>query len=171
MTYLTWNFNCGFFQTELSEIENKVNSARDTVEVQMHTFLSREAEIGKILLKYFELKREYHRQAAERLANEESKFRQLLESAISPVFGAELEPHLNRTGAKIALPIRSCVCRLLQLDVCEEGLFRVAAPTLKIKRLASLMDTEDCSDEQVTFELLLKLNLMRVTNDNAVIAW
>ena len=115
----------------------------------MHSFLSREGEIGGILLKYFELKREYHRQAAERIANEEAKFRAILEAAISPVFGSEIEPHLKKTGATIALPIRSCVCRLLQLDVCEEGLFRVAAPTLKIRRLASLIDTGDCSDEQV----------------------
>ena len=103
------------FQSELSEIENKVNSARDTVEVQMHTFLAREGEIGRILLKYFELKREYHRRAAEKIDSEEEKFRTLLESAISPVFGSEIDVHLKRTGAQIALPIRSCVCRLLQV--------------------------------------------------------
>jgi hypothetical protein len=69
--------------------------------------------------------------------------------ASAPVYGSELEAHLKRSGSKIALPLRTCVCRLLQLDVCEEGLFRVAAPTLKIRRLASLLDTGDCSDEQV----------------------
>jgi len=137
------------FQSELSEIEGKLNNSRDSVEIQMHNFLSRESEIGKTLLKYFELKREYHRQAAERIANEEEKFRQLLENAIAPVYGQELSAHLKRSGTKIAFPIRACVCRLLQLDVCEEGLFRVAAPTLKIRRLASTIDTGNCTDEQV----------------------
>jgi len=33
---------------------------RDNVEHLMHTFLAREAEIGGLLLKYFELKKEYH---------------------------------------------------------------------------------------------------------------
>jgi hypothetical protein len=115
----------------------------------------REAEIGKTLLKYFELKRDYHRQAAERIDNEEAKFRKLLESATAPVYGSELESHLARSGSKIAVPIRSCVCRLLQLDVLEEGLFRVAAPTLKIRRLASLMGTGDCTDEQVVNHICL----------------
>jgi hypothetical protein len=45
----------------------------------MYNFLSRESEIGQTLLKYFELKRDYHRRAAERIASEEEKFRQLLE--------------------------------------------------------------------------------------------
>lgn len=136
-------------QTELSDIENKVNAARDNVELQMHTFLARESEIGGLLLKYFELKKEYHRQAADRIANEEAKFRQLIEQAIAPVFASDLQVHLQRTNTQIALPIRICVCRLLQLDVCEEGIFRVAAPTLKIRRLASLIDTGDCSDDQL----------------------
>ena len=118
----------------------------------MHNFLSRESEIGKTLLKYFELKREYHRQAADRIANEEEKFRQLLDNAIAPVYGEELCTHLKRSGTKIAAPIRACVCRLLQLDVCEEGLFRVAAPTLKIRRLASLIDTGNCTDDQVKIQ-------------------
>lgn len=136
-------------QSELSEIEGKVNNTRDSVEIQMHHFLAREAEIGKTLLKYFELKREFHRQASERIAKEEESFRKLLESTTAPVYGAELESHLRRSGSRIAIPIRSCVCRILQLDVLEEGLFRVAAPTLKIRRLASLMDTGDCIDDQV----------------------
>ena len=49
-----------------------------------------------------------------------------------------------------ALPIRTCVCRLIQMDaLSEEGIFRVASSTLKIRRLAALFDTGEATDAAV----------------------
>lgn len=105
-------------------------------------------------------------QAAERISSVEARFKAHLEHAISPIFGCELEQHLQRSRLRIALPIRNCVCRLLQIDICEEGLFRVAGSTHKTRRIASLMNTGEYTDDQLleindphVFASILKLYL------------
>lgn len=135
--------------TELNDIESKVNSARDSVELLMLQFLSKESEVGTDLLRYMQLRRDYHSAAAERISQRIEQFQTLLNSpsVASPVYGYPLEDHLRRSGACVAVPLRTCVCRLLQLNgLEEEGLFRVASSTLKIKRLAALFDTCEATD-------------------------
>ena len=77
-------------------------------------------------------------------------------AAVAPTYGCDLSAHLKRNSSlsrsRLAFPIRLCVVRILQLDphLTEDGLFRVSAPTLKIKRLAALIDAGECTDEDAS---------------------
>lgn len=76
----------------------------------------------------------------------------ILDAAIASFVILLIDDHLRKQGhgVCIALPLRTCVCRLLQLDaVNEEGLFRVASSTLRIKRLAALFDTGEATDDML----------------------
>ena len=57
-----------------------------------------------------------------------------------PVFGQPLEDHLRRTTRDIATVIETCVCVLLEEGMDEEGLFRVAGPASKVKKLKVGLD-------------------------------
>ena len=74
-------------------------------------------------------------------------------SLVKKVLPQTLTENRSRQARDTVLTPSLSASSILQLDVCEEGLFRVAAPTLKIRRLASLMDTDDCSDEQVCVDV------------------
>lgn len=43
------------------------------------------------------------------------------------MYGYPLGEHLRLTDRKIALPIELCACALIELGICEEGLFRITA--------------------------------------------
>lgn len=118
----------------------------------MLQFLSKESEIGTTMLRYLQLKRDFHEATAKQISEKMEHYQRLLAgpTVASPVFGCGLDEHLKKQGhgVCIALPIRSCVCRLLQMNAEreEEGIFRVASSTLKIRRLAALFDTGEASD-------------------------
>uniref|UniRef100_A0A8C9VVU0 Rho GTPase activating protein 17b n=1 Tax=Scleropages formosus TaxID=113540 RepID=A0A8C9VVU0_SCLFO len=63
-----------------------------------------------------------------------------------PAFGTALDEHLKRSGREIALPIEACVMMLLETGMKEEGLFRIAAGTSKLKKLKAALD---CSTSQL----------------------
>ena len=115
----------------------------------MLQFLSKENDVGCNLLQYLQLRKDYHENIARQITQQMEHFQTLLNSpsVASPIYGCALEDHLKKHGGYVALPIRTCVCRMIQLDAMrEEGLFRVASSTLKIKRLAALFDTGEAND-------------------------
>jgi len=137
--------------SDLAEIETKLNFARDSVELHMLQFLSKESEVGSTLLKYLQLKKDFHDATAKQISEKIEHFQRLLNAptVATPIFGCGLDEHLKKQGhgVCIALPIRTCVCRLIQMDaLSEEGIFRVASSTLKIRRLAALFDTGEATD-------------------------
>ena len=117
----------------------------------MLQFLSKESEVGCTLLKYLQLKKDFHEATAKQISEKIEHFQRLLNapSVATPIFGCGLDEHLKKQGhgVCIALPIRTCVCRLIKMDaLSEEGIFRVASSTLKIRRLAALFDTGEATD-------------------------
>lgn len=64
--------------SELAEIETKLNHSRESVELLMLQFLSKESDVGQLLLKYFELKRDYHATVAERISQQFNAFEKSL---------------------------------------------------------------------------------------------
>ena len=132
----------------------QLNFARDSVELHMLQFLSKESEVGSTLLKYLQLKKDFHEATAKQISEKIEHFQRLLNapSVATPIFGCGLDEHLKKQGhgVCIALPIRTCVCRLIQMDaLSEEGIFRVASSTLKIRRLAALFDTGEATDANI----------------------
>ncbi|CAB4057137.1 ARHGAP17 [Lepeophtheirus salmonis] len=127
-------------QEELYEVQNKVDSSRDGLASLMLQFLAKEPEIGRILLTYFKVKKEYHAHVAEQISQQASRFSSLIDTSSIPVYGEDIKVHLNKSGRIIAIPLQLCVCRLIQLGLEEEGLFRVAASAGKIKHLKAIFD-------------------------------
>ena len=90
----------------------------------MLQFLSKESEVGDTLLKYLQLRRDFHEATARQISDQIEHFQKLLtaSSVASPIYGCGLDEHLRKQGhgVCIALPLRTCVCRLLQLDAARE---------------------------------------------------
>lgn len=63
------------------------------------------------------------------------------DSSVRKVFGTSLKEHLRITGKRIAYPLEICITALSQDGMLEEGLFRVAASTTKVKRLKAAIDS------------------------------
>ena len=128
-------------------------------------------KVGDTLLKYLQLRRDFHEATARQISDQIEHFQKLLSASTvaSPIYGCGLDEHLRKQGhgglnfelsvqlikiihfnfftVCIALPLRTCVCRLLQLDATrEEGIFRVASSSLKIRRLAALFDAGETND-------------------------
>ena len=51
-----------------------------------------------------------------------------------PVFGIDLDEHLNVTGRTIAHPIEVCVIALYETGLDEEGVFRIAGGASKVRK-------------------------------------
>ncbi|XP_063380801.1 rho GTPase-activating protein 44-like [Cydia fagiglandana] len=126
---------------ELEEIGIKVESARDSLAAEMFSLVAKEAEMAHILLQYVKLQRAYHESALHSLQDTVPELERFInDSAVKRVFGYPLEDHLRVTGRTIAFPIELCVCTLHELALNEEGLFRIAGGTSKVKRMKLSLD-------------------------------
>ncbi|KAJ8912956.1 hypothetical protein NQ315_000011 [Exocentrus adspersus] len=127
---------------DLEEADNKVEQSRDVLAIEMFNILSKENEFAEYLLQLLKLQRGYYESA---LKNLETVIPQLEKeignSAVRKVFGTDLKEHLRVTGKRIAYPLEICISILSQYGILEEGLFRVAGSTSKVKRLKLSIDS------------------------------
>ena len=63
---------------ELEDLETRLNHSRESVYLLMLQFLSKESDVGELLLRYFELKRDYHASVAERISKQINAFQESL---------------------------------------------------------------------------------------------
>ena len=83
-----------------------------------------------------EAQAQYHRNALVRLEGLIPKMKELLEQdPAQPVYGIALEEHLSLKTSEIAEPVLMCIFWLIELGIDEEGLFRVAGTTTKVKMI------------------------------------
>ena len=83
-----------------------------------------------------EAQAQYHRNALVRLEGLVPKMKELIEQdPTRPVYGVPLEEHLKIREVEIAEPIQMCVFWILELGIDEEGLFRIAGTTTKVKMI------------------------------------
>lgn len=123
---------------ELDDMERRVEQARDLLATDMMSFVARDAELGGLLAKFLQYKREYHSSMVEQVLLAEPRVENVLLSKRGfPIFGTSLRDHLDSFGISsgIAFPIQLCVTRLVELGLDEEGLFRLSAGQAKVKRL------------------------------------
>ena len=76
---------------DLTEIESRLNHSRESVELHLLQFLSKESDVGELLLKYFELKRDYHASVAERISKQMVAFQQSLSGKFSNPIKVEVD--------------------------------------------------------------------------------
>ncbi|XP_032519000.2 rho GTPase-activating protein 92B [Danaus plexippus] len=126
---------------ELEEAGNKVEAARDLLAADMFALVAKEALLAHTLLQYVKLQRAYHESALHSLADTVPELERFInDSSVKPVFGYPLEEHLRVTGRTIAYPMEVCVCALHELALNEEGLFRIAGGTSKVRRMKLSLD-------------------------------
>ncbi|XP_026473973.1 rho GTPase-activating protein 92B-like isoform X2 [Ctenocephalides felis] len=129
-------------QDDLEELDMRVNENREKLAHEMFTLLTKETELATNILQYIKLQRAYHdaaKQALEQIIPDIEQFINDYES--KPMYGYPLGEHLRLTDRKIALPIELCACALIELGICEEGLFRITAAKSKVERMCLSLDT------------------------------
>lgn len=133
--------NTNAVKEELEDAELKVEQCRDTLALEMFQLMSREADLAQTIVEYVKLQRAYHESALRILEEKVPELeKNIRDSPLKPVYGYPLEEHLRVTERKVAFPIELCVCALLVLGMEEEGLFRVAGGSSKVRHMKMSFD-------------------------------
>ena len=108
--------------SDLEEVEAKLNNCRENVETLMLQvkkirdleksvlgrksqlltlvllqFIAKEGDVGNLMLRYFEQKRDYHAQMADRISQHVQQFQKSLNKGLGPTFGCDLRVNLSTT--------------------------------------------------------------------------
>ncbi|XP_077979662.1 rho GTPase-activating protein 44-like isoform X2 [Glandiceps talaboti] len=126
---------------DLEDSCNKMESTRDAYVTEMLVLLAREGEIAEKFIEFVEAQAEYHKRAADSLDLLLPAMKALLgENPQQPVFGTSLEDHLRVSEREIAFPLEACCEAILHMGTDEEGLFRIAGSSSKVKKLKASFD-------------------------------
>ena len=128
---------------ELDDMARKVEQARDLLATDMMSFMAKDAELANLIAKFLDFKLDYHSSIAEQVRLTQPKLDTILLTKRGfPIFGSSLSVHLASfpLPSGIAYPIQLCVTRLVMLGLEEEGLFRLAAGSSKVKRLRAELE-------------------------------
>ncbi|XP_056437019.1 rho GTPase-activating protein 17b isoform X2 [Gadus chalcogrammus] len=132
---------------EMDEALNKVEICKDQLSADMYNFASKEGDYASYYVLLLEAQADYHRRSLAVLEAAIPAIQLQQDSWMEkPAFGTALEEHLERSHREIALPLEACVMMLLETGMKEEGLFRIAAGSSKLKKLKAALD---CSTSQL----------------------
>ncbi|XP_041746578.1 rho GTPase-activating protein 17 isoform X5 [Coregonus clupeaformis] len=132
---------------EVDEAMNKMELCKDQLAADMYNFFSKEGDYARYYVMLLEAQADYHRKSLTILESVLPTIQAQQDSwTEKPAFGTGLEEHLKRSSREIALPLEACVMMLLETGMKEEGLFRIAAGTSKLKKLKAALD---CSTSQL----------------------
>ncbi|XP_072394395.1 rho GTPase-activating protein 44-like isoform X2 [Diabrotica undecimpunctata] len=127
---------------DMEEADTKVEQSRDALAVEMFNVLAKENEISEYMLQLLKVQRSYHESALKNLQELIPHLEKRIgDSHVRKVFGTSLKEHLRITNKRIAYPLEICISALTEYGMSEEGLFRVAASTSKVKRLKAAIDS------------------------------
>ncbi|XP_074029769.1 rho GTPase-activating protein 44 isoform X2 [Leptinotarsa decemlineata] len=151
---------------DMEEADTKVEQNRDQLATEMFHILAKENEISEYILQLLKVQRSYHESAFKSLQDLIPHLEKKIgDSCVRRVFGTSLKEHLRITGKRIAYPLEICITALTEYGMKEEGLFRIAGSTSKVKRLKASIDSGCLSDlipeyrDVHTLASLLKLYL------------
>ncbi|XP_057651897.1 rho GTPase-activating protein 92B-like isoform X1 [Diorhabda carinulata] len=127
---------------DMEEADTKVEQSRDALASEMFSVLAKENEISEYILQLLKVQRSYHESALKNLqALIPQLEKRIGDSPVRRVFGTSLKEHLRITNKRLAYPLEICISALTEYGMSEEGLFRVAASTSKVKRLKASIDS------------------------------
>ncbi|XP_064626283.1 rho GTPase-activating protein 44-like isoform X2 [Lineus longissimus] len=126
---------------EFEEASMRVEQCRDQLATEMYQFLAREADYAKILIEFVESQARYHQKCLKTIEKIIPEMKvQLEQYPHKPLYNYPLEDHLHITEREIAAVIEDCICVLMEYGLDEEGLFRVAGSSSKVKKLKAAFD-------------------------------
>ncbi|XP_064423695.1 rho GTPase-activating protein 44 [Latimeria chalumnae] len=126
---------------EMDEAANRMEICKDQLAADMYSFVAKEIDYANYFQTLIELQAEYHRKSLALLESILPQIKAQQETWMEkPSFGKPLQEHLSVSGREIAFPIEACVTMLLDRGMQEEGLFRVAPSSSKLKKLKASLD-------------------------------
>ncbi|CAF0904029.1 unnamed protein product [Didymodactylos carnosus] len=138
------------------ECENARQLARDQYQTETYRIASEENDISQFYFyEYLKLQQDYFNSVSSYLNQEVPLILQRIhQDELQPMFKRDLKDHLQRTKRQIAYVIETCV-RLLNSDkyLREEGLFRIAASQIKLRKFCSELDTYAITDKHTLTDL------------------
>ncbi|GAU89018.1 hypothetical protein RvY_01617 [Ramazzottius varieornatus] len=129
-------------KTEYDDLTRQVDTQRDQLSVELLSMAPRQVDAAKVLIKHIELKKEYHQQALRIFDSIDPAVQLLKEKMIHPLFGTDLKAELDRRSAEIALVLDICCTYLYHCSLKEEGLFRIAGSSSRVKFLRAAFDAQ-----------------------------
>jgi len=149
---------------DLDDTARKVEQARDNLASDMLVFLARDDELAGLVAQYLEYRSKLNTDNTTQLELMQPRLVSIRATRRGfPIFGSDLREHLDSFGLEsgVAYPLQLCVSKLIQLGLEEEGLFRLAAGSSKVKRLraeieagqATMASLEGCDHHVLTATL------------------
>ncbi|CAG5116976.1 unnamed protein product, partial [Candidula unifasciata] len=134
---------------EYEEATQKVENIKDNLSIELCNFASKESEQSSRLLILLEAQASYHRRALEIIEEciPHVAFA-IKNSSAKPCYGMPLEEHLRLMCRDIALVLEACILTLLETGIEEEGLFRLAGSSVKLKKLKACFDAHSVDMEE-----------------------
>lgn len=127
---------------EVEDANNKVEQVKDQLATEMYNFVSKESDVTKCLQELAQIQADYHRQSLGILDRVIPQLQENIEFSIKkPVFGQLLQEHLEAENREIAYVLEECIAVLNEFGMAEEGLFRIAGSTSKIKKLKAAFNS------------------------------
>jgi hypothetical protein len=127
---------------DMEEADYKVEQSRDALAHEMFSLLAKENELAGYMLQILKCQRSYHDSALKHLEDVIPELeKQIGDSSVKRVYGIPLHEHLRVTNKRIALPLEICITLLMRHGLHEEGLFRIAGGSSRVKRLRSSIDS------------------------------
>ncbi|BFZ03546.1 hypothetical protein BsWGS_06585 [Bradybaena similaris] len=134
---------------EYEEATQKVENIKDNLSIELCNFASKESEQSSRLLIFLEAQASYHRKALEIIEDCIPQLALAIKnSSAKPCYGMPLEEHLRLMCRDVALVLEACVLTLLETGMEEEGLFRLAGSSVKLKKLKACFDAHSVDMEE-----------------------
>lgn len=152
----------------IADAENATNQfhmAQDTYITALLSFTSKELDHIKPLQGLLNCHQRLYNDISKILNNKLPTIQDSIQkSANSPVFGTDLDKHLESTGKPIAAPLKKCCSSLLKSGIEQPGIFRLAGGLPQLRKLKAMFDSnrmeeEDWEQDVFTLAQAIKLYL------------
>jgi len=142
---------------------NQFNMSQDTYITALLSFTSKESEHIRPLHNLLTCQQQMYSDVSKLLSTRLPSIQNSMEkTAMFPVFGTDLEKHLEHTGKPIAIVLQKCCHSLLKCGIESPGIFRLAGSLSQLRKLKAMFDSNRMDEdawEQDVFTLAQAIKL------------
>ncbi|CAB3400571.1 unnamed protein product [Caenorhabditis bovis] len=129
-------------QEQLDAAYAKMENGKDQMITDALLFSCREQDITRNVVEYFKEKKRFHEEALTLLDSVIPIFMDTVAQARpSPIFGVDLDAHLEKYQCRISYVIEKSCTLLRQIGFEEKGIFRVNGNNYKVRRIKAAFDS------------------------------
>ena len=128
---------------------NHFNMAQDAYITALLSFTSKELDHIKPLQDLLKCQQRLYNDVS-KILNEKLPTIQdnITKSANTPVFGMDLDKHLEHTGKPIATVLKKCCSSLLKSGIEQPGIFRLAGGLPQLRKLKAMFDSNRMEEDE-----------------------